>query len=406
MAKKKKRKPFIITVSIIGLFIIIMVLRSVFASEEGVVVELVNPEEREITEIISANGKIQPVTEVKISPDVSGEIVELAIEEGQNVMKGDLLLKIKPDVYESMRERSEASLNSSKAQAEQIAIQLEQARINYDRNKQLFEQKAITQAEYEETSTQYDNLKAQLRMAEFNIASAEAALKESEENLQKTVIYAPMDGTISLLDVELGERVVGTAQMAGTEMLRIADLMRMEAKAEVNENDIVRVSLGDTANIEVDAYAGKIFKGVVTRIANTAMETTSTDQVTNFEVRIYILPESYDDLVTEGNPNPLRPGMSCTVDIITDRKNTLAVPIQSVTVREQEGNNKEVVFVYRLDSAGVAMRPVTTGIQDTRYIEIEGVGKDEQVVSAPYNAISKTLQDGSKVTVKASGPEK
>lgn len=398
MANKKKRRGLVVTTTIIVLVIAVATIYKMNSGVKGETVELEKPQMREIVEIISANGKIQPVTEVKISPDVSGEIVELNVAEGDNIPKGFLLLKIKPDIYISVKERTEAALNSSKAQKEQIEVQLAQASVTNDRNKQLYAQNAITKAEAEESQTQVDNLAAQLKMAIYNIASAQATLKESDENLQKTTIFSPTEGTVSKLDVELGERVVGTGQMAGTEMLRVADLARMEAEAEVNENDIVRVNLGDTANVEVDAYIGKIFKGVVTQIANTAKETTSADQVTNFEVVVFILPESYEDLVTPSNRYPLRPGMSCTVDIITARKRAISIPIQSIATREIDGRNQEVAFIYKADSSNVEMRKVVSGIQDTKFIEVIGIDSTEMVVTSPYSAISKTLASGQAVT--------
>lgn len=407
MAKKNKRKRRLIIWGTLLVFLLLLIIgkRSGLlwpAPLEQVILE--KPQMRTIVEQISANGRVQPVTEVKISPDVSGEIVELNIEEGQQVEKGMLLLKIKPDTYQSVQERAEATLNSSKSQLEQTRSQLVLARQTYERQKQLFEQKAISEADFQSAEAQYLSLQAQVRTAEFNIRSAEASLKEAEENLDKTTIYAPSAGTISKLSVELGERVVGTATMAGTEMLRIADLSQMEVRADVNENDIVRVELGDTATIEIDAYLGRPFKGVVTRIANTATgsETTAADQVTNFEVRIYILPESYADLIRT-DPNgqqlsPFRPGMSATVDIQTDTRHTLSIPIQAVTTRPGEAN-REIVFAYRADSSRVEILPVQTGIQDKQYIEVSGTGIDTslQVVTAPFTAISKRLVDGQQV---------
>lgn len=404
MAKKKKPVIKILIIVLLSVVILFGVAKwqGWIGKEILTEVEVSKPKIKEITEIISANGKIQPVTEVKIAPDVSGEIVELNIVEGQKVQKGDLLLKIKPDVYQSILERSEASLNSSSAQKEQIKVQLAQAELDYKRNKKLYEDSAITLAEFEKISTQYDNLKAQYKVAEFGIKSSEAALKESTDNLHKTIIYAPMSGTVSLLSIEIGERVVGAVQMTGTEMLRLADLTQMEVKAEVNENDIVRVSLGDTANIEVDAYVGKVFKGVVTQIANTAKATTTADQITNFEVIIYILPESYEYLVSESNPTPMRPGMSTSVDIITEKKSVVSVPVQAITLREVDGKNKEVVFAWEPDSSTVKMMPIETGIQDVTDIEVT-VGLDTltQIVIGPYSVISKRLTDKEKVTVKA-----
>lgn len=413
MAKKNKRKRRSIVWGSIALVVILLIVgkkSGVLWPEPLEQVTLGKPEVRTIVELISANGRVQPVTEVKISPDVSGEIVELNVEEGQQVRKGMLLLKIKPDTYQSVQERAEATLNSSKAQLEQARSQLVLAEQTYERQKQLFGQKAISEADYQSAEAEYRSLQAQVRTAEFNIRSAEASLKEAEENLDKTTIFAPSGGTVSKLDVELGERVVGTATMAGTEMLRIADLSQMEVRADVNENDIVRVELGDTASIEVDAYMGRKFEGVVTRIANTATgsETaTSSDQVTNFEVRIYILPESYADLVRDdgqgGQLSPFRPGMSATVDIRTDTRRALSVPIQAVTTRPGAAN-EEVVFAYRADSSQVRMLPVQTGIQDKQFIEVSGEGLDTtvRVVTAPFTAISKKLTDGQQVKPVAS----
>ena len=408
MAKKNKKKRRLIIWGSIALVVVLLVVgkkSGVLWPEPLEQVTLGKPEVRTIVELISANGRVQPVTEVKISPDVSGEIVELNVEEGQQVEKGILLLKIKPDTYQSMQERATATLNSSKAQLEQTRSQLVLAEQTYERQKQLFEQKAISEADFQSAEAQYRSLQAQVRTSEFNIRSAEASLKEADENLYKTTIFAPSAGTVSKLSVELGERVVGTATMAGTEMLRIADLSQMEVRADVNENDIVRVALGDTATIEVDAYLGRKFKGVVTKIANTATGsgTTSSDQVTNFEVRIYMLPESYADLLQEGMASPFRPGMSASVDIQTDTRRALSVPIQSVTSRPG-AENKEVVFAYKADSSRVWMLPVKTGIQDKQFIEVSGAGLDTtvQIVTAPFTAISKKLSDGLQVQPVAS----
>lgn len=366
---------------------------------EKVTVE--KPALRTIVELISANGRVQPVVEVKISPDVSGEIVELGIKEGEWVKKGQLLLKIKPDTYQSMQERSTAALNSSRAQLEQARAQLRLAGQTYERQKQLFATNTISQADFQAAEAQYRQGQAQVRTSEFNVKSAQAALKEANENLYKTTIFAPSDGTISKLSVEQGERVVGTATMAGTEMLRIADLSQMEVRADVNENDIVRVQLGDTAQIEVDAYMGRKFKGLVTRIANTATAVGGADQVTNFEVRIYILPDSYADLEREGIASPFRPGMSATVDIETETKRSISVPIQAVTTRGTVGESKEMLFVYHSDSSRVRLLEISTGIQDKQYIEVTSLGLDTsmQVVTAPFTAISRRLTDGQRVQI-------
>lgn len=281
MAAKKKNKKKLIIWGVIAVIVVIVVVKKVFSPVPLLVVTTEQPIEREIIELISANGRVQPVVEVKIAPEVSGEIVELPIKEGDYVEKGQLLVRIKPDTYVSVKERIEASVNSSKAQLLQVEAQLEGARQTYERQKQLFEQQAISQSEFETAENAYNALVAQKRTAQFNIKSAEASLKEADEQLFKTTILAPSAGTISKLNVELGERVVGTAQMAGTELLRMADLSQMEVRANVNENDIVRVALGDSATIEVDAFLGRKFKGRVTRVANSSQSTATTtaDQI-------------------------------------------------------------------------------------------------------------------------------
>lgn len=377
---------------------------------------------RNITEIITANGKIQPETEVKITPDVSGEIVELVVNDGDNVKRGQFLLKIKPDNYISGRDRALASLNAAKANlanAKAMLLQVEsrheQARLSYNRSKKLWDERTISESEWESAQSSYNVAKAEVTAsqqnvaaAEFSIHSAEASLKEASENLVKTSVYAPIDGTVTLLNVEKGERVVGTELMSGTEMLRVADLDRMEVLTEVNENDIVRVNLNDSAFIEVDAFPDRKFKGIVSEIANSATTTgLTTDQVTNFEVKVLLLKESYSDLIAVGKPQPFRPGMSASVDIMTESKSDiLTVPLQSVTLMADSlvkadsitggpagDEPKEVVFV---DDKGVARATVvTTGIQDNDYIEIvSGLNEGVEVVTAPYNIITKKLKNG------------
>ncbi|NLJ44897.1 MAG: efflux RND transporter periplasmic adaptor subunit, partial [Bacteroidales bacterium] len=284
-----------------------------FGKAAAVKVAVENAQKRTITETITANGKIQPEKEVKITPDVSGEIVELTVKEGDHVEKGQLLIRIKPDVYISQKDRSMAAISSARARLAQAEAQFIQAELSFNRTKQLYSEETISKSEYEQAEASYSVAKAEVDAAKFSVVSAEASLKEANENLVKTSIYAPMTGTVSMLLVELGERVAGTGMMAGTEMLRVADLSRMEAQVEVNENDIPRVKLGDTATIEVDAYVDYKFKGVVTEIANSAKTTgVSADQVTNFDVKILVLPESYKDLTDKGTVHPLRPGMSAT----------------------------------------------------------------------------------------------
>jgi HlyD family secretion protein len=402
-------------------------------------------EKRTIIETVSASGKIQPEVEVKISPDVSGEVVELYIKEGDKVKKGDLLAKINPDIYVSSLDRMIATLNAQKASQSnanarlaQVKAQYINAQLSYDRNDALFKQGAISQSEMDAAQSAYEVAKQEVTAAqesfkasEYTVRSYQASVKEASDNLKKTTIYAPVDGTISKLSIEKGERVVGTSQFAGTEIMRIANLSEMEVSVSVNENDIVRVGLGDTALVEVDAYLNRKFKGIVTEIANSANVTgTSTDQVTNFDVKIRILRESYEDLIPKDKPNlsPFRPGMSATVDIQTETVfNVFSVPIQSVTTRQdttektekkvgddqqttvKEGDQEiikvkdkkadlvdEYVFVY--NDGKVIMRKVKAGIQDNMYIQIlEGLKDGDEVVSAPYTAITRKLKDGDKV---------
>ena len=368
-----------------------------------------NAEKRTIVETITANGKIQPEKEVKISPDVSGEIVELTVKEGDNVEKGQLLLRIKPDNYISQKDRSLAEISSAQARQAQAEAQFTQAELSFKRNQQLYAEQTISKSDFEQAEATYKSAKATVDAAKFAITSAQASLKDANENLTKTSIYAPMTGTVSMLLVELGERVAGTNLMAGTELMRVADLSRMEAQVQVNENDIPRVKLGDTALIEVDAYLDQKFKGVVTEIANSAKTTgVSADQVTNFDVKILVLPQSYKKLVDAGDKNPFRPGMSATVDIRTQSKNDiLTVPIQSVTTRTDttkiagtpsEKDIRTVVFVT--DGKYALAKDVKTGIQDNSYIEIlSGVSVGDKVVSAPFSAISKKLSDSTLIEV-------
>ncbi len=425
MTMKKKNnllKYLLAAVVVLIVFAIVGKKAGWFGKPETIKVSVEKPEKRTITESISANGKVQPEIEVKISPEVSGEIISLPVKEGDYVEKGQLLVKIKPDTYISFKERAIASVNSSKARLAQAQAQLEQSELGFNRSKQLFEQKAISESDFESAQTNFNVAKADVKAALFNVESAEASLREAEENLSKTTIYAPMTGTISKLNVELGERVVGTAQMAGTELLRVANLSRMETRVDVNENDIVRVKLNDTALIEIDAYVDQKFKGVVTQIANSAsLQGVSADQVTSFEVRILLLEESYKHLISNRNKNPFRPGMSTTVEILTEtRNNVLSVPIQAVTTRSDsvstgakgfeevaeasvkldkeevssvKTNLNEIVFITSGDTA--KMVQVKTGIQNNAYIEItSGLSGDEEVIVAPYSAISRKLQNG------------
>ncbi len=435
-------------------FIFVAKAQGWIGKEKPTEVEFVKVGKSDITETVSASGKIQPEVEVKITPDVPGEIIALYVKEGDSVKKGQLLLKIQPENYISISQRAEAVVNQTKANAEQAksAIAQAEARLartqaDFNRQKKLFDEKVVSASDLEIAETNLkvarqdlEASKSSVEASKFNIKSAEAGLKDASENLRKTSIYAPMSGIVSKLAVELGERVVGTSQMAGTEILRIANLNNMEVRMNVNENDIVRVSLGDTAIIDVDSYAmtGKKFKGIVTEIANTAngsgssgLAAAASDAVTEFEVRIRILPESYRDLVDRKARKvyPFKPGMTATVDIVTEKKiGVMSVPIAAVTTRgandatantdeKEDGDNneatqeapktgkkdvpKEVVFVHDKDK--VKLREVKTGITDTAAGTIEilsGLKAGEEIVSGPFIAVSKKLKDGEIVAQK------
>jgi HlyD family secretion protein len=409
MKNNKILKILLPIVIVLILFAIIGKKLGWFGKALTLKVAVENAEKRFIVETITANGKIQPEKEVKISPDVSGEIVELTIKEGYNVEKGQLLLRIKPDTYISQKDRSLAAISSSRARLAQSEAQFTQAELSYKRSKQLYDEQTVSKSDFEQAQANYTVAKSEVDAAKFAIISAEASLKEANENLIKTSIYAPMSGTVSMLLVELGERVAGTNLMAGTELLRVADLSRMEAQVQVNENDIPKVKLGDTALIEVDAYLDQKFKGVVTEIANSAKTTgVSADQVTNFDVKILVLPESYKKLVDAGDKNPFRPGMSATVDIQTQSKSDIiTVPIQSVTTRTDTTKHLATpskadirTLVFITDGKYALAKDVKTGIQDNNYIEIlSGVTVGDKVISAPFSAISKKLSDSTLIEI-------
>jgi len=409
MKNNKILKILLLAVIALIIFAVIGKKLGWFGKALAVKVAIENVEKRTIIETITANGKIQPEKEVKISPDVAGEIVELTVKEGDNVEKGQLLCRIKPDIYVSQRDRSLAAISSAKARQAQSEAQFLQAELSFKRSKQLFDEQTVSKSEFEQAEATYTVAKSEVDAAKYSVISAEASLKEANENLQKTSIYAPMSGTVSMLLVERGERVVGTSMMTGTEMMRVADLSRMEAQVQVNENDIVKVKLGDTTLIEVDAYLDQKFKGIVTEIANSAKTTgVSADQVTNFDVKILVLPESYKMLVTAGDKNPFRPGMSATVDIQTNSKSDIiTVPIQSVTTRTDStkvistNTDKDIrTIVFIADGEYARAKDVKTGIQDNSYIEIlSGVAVGERVISSPFSAISKKLSDSTIIEV-------
>ncbi|MBM3403372.1 MAG: efflux RND transporter periplasmic adaptor subunit [Bacteroidetes bacterium] len=439
-----KKKTWIILVSclLVAVLIIIAIVKKKSGVEINVSTEKV--EKRTIVQTVSANGKIQPENDVKISPYISGEVVQLYVKEGDRIKAGDLLAKIDPEIYVAVYDQSVASLNTQKAnlsnaeaRTAQVNAQYENARVTFDRQKKLFDQGVISQADYDVAKANFEVAKAQLesaqqdaRAAEYMIKNSEAALKRAKDDLTRTTIVAPGDGRVSRLSVEKGERVTGASQFSsGTEIMRISNLNEMEALVEVSESDIIRVKLGDTALIEVDAYLNRKFKGVVREIATSANTVgTSADQVTNFNVKIHLLKDSYQDLIPKENPeySPFRPGMSCTVDIQTRRvEKVLSIPIQAVTTRtekdsteiknepkaESSGQGEEMVYtktnadnqeveecIYIFENGIAKMQKVKTGIQDNTYIEIiEGVKEGDEIITAPYTAVSKKLKDKDKV---------
>ncbi|RAU83216.1 efflux RND transporter periplasmic adaptor subunit [Pontibacter arcticus] len=445
MAKKKSKLiPILIGVLVLLLVGVLVAKKAGWLGKEsGTEVVLADAKNVTIVEKVSASGKIQPETEVKISPDVSGEITELNVAEGDSVVKGQLLLRIRPDNYQSMVDAQEAAVNTARANVAQSRARLGQAEANfkqveqnYARNEALFNQKVISQQEwqqikatYEATKQEIESLRQSVRASGFSVQNAQASLKDARENLNKTTIYAPVSGIVSKLNVERGERVVGTSQMAGTEIMRIANLNNMEVRVNVNENDIVRVTMGDSVEVEVDSYTNRDekFKGIVTAIANTAKDATTLEAVTEFEVRIRLINDSYSHLA-KNNTHPFRPGMTASVDIITEKKNNvLGVPLSAVTTRsednkggetakegeantnatEEKDENKpaakveEVVFVYEKATNKVKAVKVKTGISDFEHMEIlSGLTAGQQIVSGPFRAVSKTLKDGAIVAVK------
>lgn len=401
-----------------------------------------------IVETVNASGKIYPEIEIKVSSDISGEIVELMVMEGDSVKKGQMLARIYADIYALQRDEASSRVNqsiagvaNSSAAIEALKANMSQDKVSLDRNKKLFDQKVISKSELEQFETRYLASKANYEAALQNIKglqagvqTAQTGLTQANKNLGRASIVAPMNGVISLLAVKKGERVVGTAQMTGTEMMRVADMSKLELRVDVGENDIIKINIGDSADVEVDAYNNRKFKGVVTQVASSTTRSTTaaaTADVTNYEVHIRLDPSSYNDLIDPTKPKnfPFRPGMNASADIKTKRHdNVLAVPINAVAARvkgsdksiedkkkEDKKSNKaegedeivkidtdeleEVVFVVQKDGK-VKKVPVKTSIQDINYIEItEGLKDGDEVVTAPYNAISKTLKDGTKVKV-------
>lgn len=463
MAKTGKNKIIIILVVLLVCLVAFAAYKS-RSKPKGVAVTTEEVTKRTIREQVSASGKVFPETEVKISSDISGEIVELFVEEGDTVKSGQLLGRIDADTYQAQVQRSQASvsnaraqvanseagitraeaiLKQSEAQRDQIVAQAVNTRIIHARNKELFDEGIISAADFDNSLSTLDGIEANLKSAEatiasnhanleaarqsvkaaeFNVKSAQATLGEVNTTLRRTNIVAPMDGIISRLDVEQGERVVGTLQMAGTEMMRVADLSTIEVQVDVSENDVLRVNVGDPAEIEVDAYLDKKFTGYVTEIANSATNSTAasltTDQVTNFVVKIRINPDSYREMMVKSGRFPFRPGMSASVDINTNtEKDVLTIPIQAVTTRdlnqmgkkktgkkkgkkkEVEENVQEVVFVMEADTA--RMIQVKTGIQDDKYIQVlDGLKEEMEIIEGPYSVVSKKLEQGEELRVE------
>ena len=413
----------------------------VIGKEEGVAVTVEAVQLRTITESVNASGKVYPEIEVKVSPDISGEIVNLFVEEGDRVTKGQVLAKIYADIYSSQRDQVTASVNQVKAQYENVKAGISGLKTVYDntkatneRFKKLFADKIVSRAEYEQTEqafrsaeSSYNSAKESIKSGEAQIQGVRAQLARAEKDLARTIITCPMDGIVSLMNVKKGERVVGTAQMTGTEMMRVADMNSIEVRVDVGENDITKVKLGDTALVEVDAYNNRHFKGVVYKIANpvTAISgVSSSAEVANYKVHIRLLPEEYADLAKDNNIFPFRPGMTASADIQTkSKRNVVTVPLNAVTTRDAKGEGKitevtkssanastekapttvdedvsEVIFVLQKDNK-VKLVKVKTDIQDLNFIEVSGVKVGDKIITGPYSTVSKTLKEGSLVTV-------
>ena len=442
-----------VIISLVALIILLVVLKKngVIGKEDGTRVTTEKVVKRTIIETVNASGKIYPEIEVKVSSDVSGEIVQLNIDEGDSVKKGQVLARIYADIYGSQRDQAaagvtlqQAQVMNSQAQLNALQATLDQAKVTYDRQKKLLDDKVISRAEFEQAdqavktgTANYNAALAGIRGNQASVQSARAQLARANKDVNRATIVAPMDGVVSLLAVKKGERVVGTAQMAGTEMLRVADMKLIEVRVNVGENDIPKVHLGDSALVEVDAYNNRKFKGLVTKIASSntgaaqSTQSVNSTEVTNYEVHIRLLPESYSDLFDPNKPKsfPFRPGMNASADIQTKTHfNALSIPINAVTTRDKKGDVKkevkksegsddknssapgasvgvslddleEVVFVLQKDLT-VKKIKVRTDIQDINNIEVlAGLKEGDEVIVGPYNVVSKTLKDGMKVKV-------
>jgi HlyD family secretion protein len=434
----------------VGLVILLVILKKsgTLGKDEGIKVSTEKVTKRTIVETVNASGKVYPVVEVKLSPDISGEIVELNVMEGDSVKKGQVLARIYADIYATQRDQASAIVNQQQAQVanvsssiEALRAQLDQAKKTYDMQKQLLDDKVISQSEfntadagYKTAQANYNAAKQTIRGSQAGVQSARAALSKANKDISRATLESPMDGVVSLLNVKKGERVVGSSLMAGTEMMRIADLRQIEVRVDVGENDIPKIHLGDSASVEVDAYNNRKFKGIVTQIASSnngaaSLQTSSGTDVTNYKVYIRLLPESYQDLLDPTKPKsfPFRPGMSASADIQTKtHENRLSVPINAVTTRDKNDSTnsksyvdkssssdvsttdktnstsddlEEVVFVLQKDGT-VNKVKVRTDIQDINYIEIlGGLNEGDEVITGPYDVVSKTLKSKDKVKV-------
>jgi HlyD family secretion protein len=427
----KTTKYILISLGAIILLLIVLKVAGVIGKPQKTQVATEKAADRDINESVSASGKIKPHVEVKISPEVSGEVVELPIKEGDVVKKGQLLCKIRPDILKSGYDRAVASYNTQKASVGNSSQMLKQAEATfanqasiYKRDQALYNNKVLTAAEFDADKANYEGAKAALEAAKQNVigstyglAQSQASVKEAQDNLAKTTIYSPVDGVVSKLSIQIGERVLGTQQFAGTEIMTISDLSQLDVNVDVNENDINRIKLGDSSKIDVDAFYGKTFGGKVIEIGSSAnVVGTNADQVTNFTVKVRISPDSYKALLvkTASNQVPFRPGLTATVEINTNHTHSLSVPIQSVTTRQEKKDStgvkkdedkskpaisepaKEYVFVYK--AGKVKQVQVTTGIQDDTNIQIlSGLKSGDEVVSAPFATISKLLKDNMEV---------
>jgi HlyD family secretion protein len=422
----KKKKIIWILISVVAVVIILAIAFG--GGKEDVIVSTEKVKKRTITETVSVTGKIQPEIEVKISPDVSGEITEMLVNEGDSVVKGQLLLRINPELYETTLSQLKANLDNAKAtlagsEAQELRAKAsyEISKTNFDRQQKLHGQKVISDQEWENVRNQYELQKTEWIVsgksklaAQYNIRSLEARLDEGMKTLGRTNIYAPASGIVTQLNSEKGERVVGTAQMAGTEIMRISNLSSMEVQVNINENDIVRVKLGDSANVKVDAYGDRKFSGVVTEIANSAkfnVAQSMNEQVTNYTVKIRINRSSYTDLITKKTKQPFLPGMTASVDIKTNQQNNvLSIPISALTTRNptlEEGDQtlsgagKTKTWVFVLSNGKAKSVEIETGIQDIDYFEIKkGLKEGEEVITEPSMAIAKTMMNGDKVKKK------